>query len=171
MDGFVDGSSATYRSIVIQRPRLFISSGAQRDFVSLARAISNQMRGVFRATGSLNVSRIALIRIFKAQVNVKLTAVRSGDALPLILRALAARWGRPKGIFTWDRFQIEAVRSLLDHASPNGVAAIRHAICEDFRAMRAGFPEYYPAHGHHKRDGSRCSGFRIYCRQISRIHG
>ncbi|WP_316186197.1 MULTISPECIES: exonuclease domain-containing protein [unclassified Bradyrhizobium] len=81
------------------------------------------------------------IRLFKAQVDVKLAAVRSGDALPLILRALAARWGRPNGIFNWDRFQIEAVRTLLDHASPHGVAAILHAMCEDFRAMRDGFPD------------------------------
>ncbi|CCD95916.1 conserved hypothetical protein [Bradyrhizobium sp. ORS 375] len=81
------------------------------------------------------------IRTFKPEVERKLAAVRSGEALPLILRMLAARWGRSNGIFNWDRFQIEAVRALLDHASPHGVAVILQAMCEDFRAMRDGFPD------------------------------
>ena len=80
-------------------------------------------------------------RRFSSQIDEKLSEVRGGNGLAVILRTVAARWGRPNGIFAWDHVQMEALRALLDGADANGVADILHAMCADFRAMRDGFPD------------------------------
>ena len=80
-------------------------------------------------------------RLFASSIEEKLEAIRSGQALPTILRTVAARWGRPNGIFAWDHVQVEALRALLDGADPAGIARIVRAMCDDFRAMRDGFPD------------------------------
>jgi DNA polymerase-3 subunit epsilon len=80
-------------------------------------------------------------RQFVDQIEAKLAAVRSGDALNLLLKTVAARWGRPNGVFAWDHVDIEALRLLVTGTSSDGLATIIRAMCEDFRAMRDGFPD------------------------------
>jgi hypothetical protein len=43
-----------------------------------------------------------------------LATVSSGNALSLLLKSIAARWGRPNGIFAWDHGAIYQV-ALEDH--------------------------------------------------------
>lgn len=80
-------------------------------------------------------------RLFAATIDEKLAAVASGSALPSILRTVAAKWGRPNGIFNWDQMQVEALRALLEGSDPAGVASIVRSMCDDFRGMRDGFPD------------------------------
>lgn len=80
-------------------------------------------------------------RLFASQIDEKLTVLASGKALPAMLRTVAARWGRPNGIFAWDHVQVEALRTLLEGADPAGVARIVRAMCDDFCDMRDGFPD------------------------------
>jgi DNA polymerase III subunit epsilon len=79
-------------------------------------------------------------RFFAAQINEKLASVASQSSLPIILRTIAGRWRRPTGIFAWDWVGIEALRALLT-GQPEGVAAMLRLMCEDYRAMRDGFPD------------------------------
>jgi DNA polymerase III subunit epsilon len=80
-------------------------------------------------------------RRFAAQIDVKLDAVRSGSALNLLLRPIAAHWGRPNGIFAWDHVDVDALRLLLSGASGEGIATIVRSLCQNFRDMRDGFPD------------------------------
>jgi DNA polymerase III subunit epsilon len=80
-------------------------------------------------------------RLFASTIEEKLEAIALGNALPSILRTIAARWGRPNGIFAWDHVQVEALRALLDGVDPSGIARIVRAMCHDFRGMRDGFPD------------------------------
>jgi DNA polymerase-3 subunit epsilon len=80
-------------------------------------------------------------RQFAGQIDAKLAAVKSGEALNLLLKTVAARWGQPNGVFAWDHVDIEALRLLLTGTSNDGLAAIVRAMCENFRAMRDGFPD------------------------------
>ncbi|OKO87678.1 DNA polymerase [Bradyrhizobium sp. NAS80.1] len=80
-------------------------------------------------------------RLFASTIDEKLEAIGSGKAFPMILRNVAARWGRPNGIFAWDHVQVEALNSLLEGANPTGIARIIRAMCDDFRSMRDGFPD------------------------------
>lgn len=57
-------------------------------------------------------------RVFSREIDEKLAAVRNGNSLNLILRAIAANWGKPNGIFAWDRVDVEAIRTLLS-ANPS----------------------------------------------------
>jgi DNA polymerase III subunit epsilon len=50
---------------------------------------------------------------FAAQIKEKLDAVRSGNAFNLLLRPIAAKWGRPNGVFAWDHVDVDALRLLL----------------------------------------------------------
>jgi len=77
----------------------------------------------------------------------KLDAVRSGHALNLLLRPIAANWGRPNGIFAWDHVDVDALRLLLSGASGEGIATIVRSLCQNFRDMRDGFPRG-PGHDH-----------------------
>jgi DNA polymerase-3 subunit epsilon len=79
-------------------------------------------------------------RLFAAQIIEKLASVAARSSLPMILRTVAARWRRPNGIFTWDGVGMEALRALLT-AQPEGVAAMLRLMCEDYYAMRDGFPD------------------------------
>lgn len=85
-------------------------------------------------------------RLCAATIDEKLAAIASGSALPLILRTVAARWGRPNGIFSWDHVQVEALRALLEGSDPAGVASILGSMCDDFRGMRDGFPDLMLIH-------------------------
>jgi DNA polymerase III subunit epsilon len=78
---------------------------------------------------------------FTATIGTKLEAIRSGAALNLLLKTIAGKWGRPNGVFAWDRFQVEAVRVLLQSANREGLSAIVRLMCEDFQGMRDGFPD------------------------------
>jgi len=80
-------------------------------------------------------------RLFSAQIEAKLEAVASNAALPHILKSVAAKWGRPNGVFAWDHIDIDALRALLAGASAAGLATILRLMCEDYRAMRDGFPD------------------------------
>ena len=80
-------------------------------------------------------------RLYAATIDEKLAAIASRSALPLILRTVAAKWGRPNGIFSWDHVQVEALRALLEGSDPAGVASIVGNMCDDFRGMRDGFPD------------------------------
>ncbi|MCK1757654.1 VRR-NUC domain-containing protein [Bradyrhizobium sp. 137] len=80
-------------------------------------------------------------RLFAATIDEKLAVIASGSALPLILRTVAARWGRPNGMFSWDHVQVEALRALLEGSDPAGIASILGSMCDDFRGMRDGFPD------------------------------
>jgi DNA polymerase-3 subunit epsilon len=81
------------------------------------------------------------MRLFGTLIEAKLNAVVSQAALSLILRTAAAKWGRPNGIFAWDRVDMDALRALLTGASPSGISAILRLMCEDYRAIRDGFPD------------------------------
>lgn len=80
-------------------------------------------------------------RLFAATIDEKLAAITSGATLPLILRTVAAKWGRPNGIFSWDHVQVDALRALLEGSDPAGIASIIGSMCDDFRGMRDGFPD------------------------------
>ena len=80
-------------------------------------------------------------RLFASTIDEKLDAIRSKNAYSLILRTVAARWGRPNGIFAWDHVQVEALRALLEGTDPAGIARIVHAMCCDYSGMRDGFPD------------------------------
>ncbi len=80
-------------------------------------------------------------RKFGAQIDSKLDAVRSGSALNLLLRPIAANWGRPNGIFAWDHVDVDALRLLLSGTSGEGIATIVRSLCQNFRDMRDGFPD------------------------------
>jgi DNA polymerase-3 subunit epsilon len=80
-------------------------------------------------------------RQFAAQIETKLAAVRSGNAFNLLLKGIAARWGRPNGIFAWDHVNVDALRALLANADSGAVATVIRTMCEDFRGMRDGFPD------------------------------
>jgi DNA polymerase III subunit epsilon len=80
-------------------------------------------------------------RKFAAQIEEKLDAVRSGRALNLLLRPIAEKWGRPNGIFTWDRVDVDALRPLLSGTSGYVIAMILHSLCQNFGDMRDGFPD------------------------------
>jgi DNA polymerase-3 subunit epsilon len=78
---------------------------------------------------------------FAARINEKLDAVRSGNAFNLLLRPMAAKWGRPNGIFAWEHVDVDALRALLSGAYGEGIATIVRALCQNFRDMRDGFPD------------------------------
>jgi DNA polymerase III subunit epsilon len=78
---------------------------------------------------------------FAAQIDGKLNAIRSGSALNLLLRPIAANWGIPNGIFAWDHVDVDALRLLLSGTSGEGIATIVRSLCENFRDMRDGFPD------------------------------
>jgi DNA polymerase-3 subunit epsilon len=78
---------------------------------------------------------------FAAQIDDKLEAVRSGSAFNLLLRPIAANWGRPNGIFAWDHVDVDALRLLLSGTSGQGIATIIGLLCRNFRDMRDGFPD------------------------------
>ncbi|MBR0822702.1 exonuclease domain-containing protein [Bradyrhizobium liaoningense] len=109
-------------------------------------------------------------RRFASEIDGKLATVRSGNALPIILRTVAARWGRPNGVFAWDHVQMGALRALLEGARAGGLADIVRAMCEDFRGMRDGFPDLM-----HVRDGKvsfievKAEGDAIRRNQLTRL--
>lgn len=80
-------------------------------------------------------------RIFEQQIAVKLRAIREREALPLILKTVAARWERPNGIFSWNYINIAALKSLLAFGNAEAIATIINLMTRDFRAMRDGFPD------------------------------
>ena len=80
-------------------------------------------------------------RRFAVQIQDKLDAVRSGNALNLLLRPIAANWGRPNGIFAWDHVDVDALRLLLSGTSGEGIATIVRSLCQNFHDMRDGFPD------------------------------
>src|SRR6202020_489104 len=77
---------------------------------------------------------------FAQQIEGKLAAVQARTALPLILRSVAAQWGKPNGLFAWEHVDMDALRTLL-HGHPVGVAAMLRLMAEDYQAMRDGFPD------------------------------
>src|SRR4030081_925935 len=80
-------------------------------------------------------------RRFATQIDDKLDAVRSGNALGLLLRPIAANWGSPNGIFARDHVDVDALRLLLSGTSGEGIATIVRSLCQNFRDMRDGFPD------------------------------
>lgn len=80
-------------------------------------------------------------QLFAGQIETKLAAVASQGALPQVLRIVAAKWGKPNGVFAWDHVDIDALRALLAGARAAGLATILRLMCEDYRAMRDGFPD------------------------------
>ena len=78
---------------------------------------------------------------FATQIEAKVTAIRSGSAINLLLKTIAGKWGRPNGIFAWEYVDINALCLVMTGARPEGVASIIRAMCEDFRNMRDGFPD------------------------------
>ena len=81
-------------------------------------------------------------RIFEQQIAAKLAAIRERKALPLILKPIAAHWGKPNGIFSWHYIDIEALKSPA-HLRERGSRCERSLdlMARDFRAMRDGFPD------------------------------
>ena len=80
-------------------------------------------------------------RRFAAEIEDKLDAVRCGNAVNLLLRPIATKWGRPNGIFAWDHVDVEALRALLSGAGGEGIATVVRLMFENFRDMRDGFPD------------------------------
>lgn len=77
--------------------------------------------------------------LFADSIAEKLTALRNGVALPLILKSIASYWGRPNGIFSWQYIDVDALRDLLSNG--NAVASIIELMSRDFRSVRDGFPD------------------------------
>ena len=80
-------------------------------------------------------------RTFATAIEVKLDAVLRGEGLTLVLRAIAAKWGKPNGVFAWDHVQVEALKALLETAPSNGVVSLLEAMSRDYRKMHDGFPD------------------------------
>ena len=80
-------------------------------------------------------------RLFETEIATKLASVRQGAGLPLILKSIAAYWGRPNGIFSWDTIDVDALRDLLTIGNSGAAASILELMTRDFRAMRDGFPD------------------------------
>ena len=78
---------------------------------------------------------------FASEIARKLDAVRANQALPLLLKTVAARYGRPNGVFSWNYLNVDALRELLAFAAPDAVASIVELMCRDFLALRDGFPD------------------------------
>ena len=57
------------------------------------------------------------------------------------MKPVAAHWGKPNGIFSWDTIDIEAVKSLLTFGNADAIAGILGLMARDFRSMRDGFPD------------------------------
>ena len=89
----------------------------------------------------------------------------------MILRTIATKWGRPNGVFAWDYVDMDAIRALLAGASPSGITAILRLMCEDYRAMRDGFPDLMLVN-----DGAisfievKAEGDAIRRNQLTRLH-
>jgi DNA polymerase-3 subunit epsilon len=83
----------------------------------------------------------SFVRLFGAQIDQKLTAVRQGRALTVVLKTIASKWGRPNGIFAWDYVQTDGLRLLLEGASADGLAEMLRLMCENYRTMHDGFPD------------------------------
>ena len=79
--------------------------------------------------------------LFASSIAIKLAAIRSGAALPLILKSIASRWGRPNGIFSWSYIDVDSLRDLLNYGNPGAVAYIIELMARDFRSVRDGFPD------------------------------
>ncbi|MFQ3454846.1 exonuclease domain-containing protein [Bradyrhizobium sp. UFLA01-814] len=107
---------------------------------------------------------------FATQIDAKLMALGSGGGLPIVLRTVAARWGRLNGIFSWDHVQMAALRVLFEGTSASGLAEILRTMCDDFRGMRDGFPDLM-----HVRDGKvtfvevKAEGDAIRRNQLTRL--
>lgn len=80
-------------------------------------------------------------RRFGSRIHEKLEAVRSGDGFALLLRTIAAKWGKPNGLFAWDQSAVEALQLLLSGTDRGGLSAIIRAMCDNFVEMRDGFPD------------------------------
>jgi DNA polymerase-3 subunit epsilon len=80
-------------------------------------------------------------RIFEQPIAAKLEAIRERKALPLILKPVAAHWGKPNGIFSWQSIDIETLKTLLTFGNANAIAGILGLMANDFRSMRDGFPD------------------------------
>jgi DNA polymerase III subunit epsilon len=81
-------------------------------------------------------------RLFAQQIDANLTTVRTGGVLPVLLRTVTARWGRPNGVFAWDHVEVEALRALLTGTDPNAIASILQSMCKDYQAARDGLFDY-----------------------------
>ena len=80
-------------------------------------------------------------RMFAQGIERKLAELRSGNGVNLLLKTVTGKWGKPNGVFAWDHVQMNALRGLLEGAPPEGIAEILKLMCDDFRAMRDGFPD------------------------------
>jgi DNA polymerase-3 subunit epsilon len=86
-------------------------------------------------------------RVFAPQIAQKLEIIRAGNALGSILRIIAAKWGKPNGVFAWDRVQVEALRALLATAPPEGIVAMLEVMSRDYTQTHDGFPDLMLVHG------------------------
>ena len=80
-------------------------------------------------------------RIFEQQIAAKLAAIRERKALPLILKPVAAHWGKPNGIFGWHHIDIEALKNLLTSEMRKLLRPSLSLMSRNFKAMRDGFPD------------------------------
>ena len=101
-----------------------------------------------RGNPEAGVAGVLRLRRFAPQIDGKLAGVRSGNALAIVLRTVATRWGRPNGLFAWDHVQMGALRALLEGAGADGLIEIVRVMCDDFRGTRDSFPDLM-----HVRDG------------------
>ena len=74
---------------------------------------------------------------FAPQIDEKLDAVRSGKAFNLLLRPIAAKWGRPNGIFAWDHVDVDALRAAAVGNRRGRDRNHRHARCARISATCA----------------------------------
>ena len=79
--------------------------------------------------------------LFARNIAEKLTSIRAGTALLLMLKSIAGHWDRPNGIFSWSHIDVDALRDLLTYGNANAVADIIELMARDFRSMRDGFPD------------------------------
>ena len=112
----------------------------------------------------------SFVRLFSATIETKLAAIRAGSAMPLILRTIASKWGRPNGVFAWHHVKVDTIRELLTGARPASVAAILRLLCEDFPGLRDGFPDLMLAgHGRVAFLEIKAEGDAIRRNQLTRI--
>ncbi len=109
-------------------------------------------------------------RLFDAAIAKKLKAIRAGTAPPILLKVIAAHWGRPNGIFSWDLLNVEALHALLSVQNKEAIAAMVQLMALDFWSTRDGFPDLMLAKdGHIRFVEIKAEGDTLRRNQLTRL--
>lgn len=79
--------------------------------------------------------------LYKIQIDKKLTSIRAGKGLAIVLQAISAAWGTPNGIFNWYAVNMEAIQDFFQHASLESIAKMIELMTKDYDNVCDGFPD------------------------------